>query len=273
MVSGLTRNQVPGNRLRVRIPCPPLIVSLADKELPMIRHRKLFRFVVPHGSGVLPKMLPWLRTQLASPDVVASRSWPIARRPRRRSPDRRSTSWSFRSTDVASAAVASPASPAMPSACRTSGGGHERWQTFRRLIDQHVGQFADVRNDAASSGRSHLLSSAKPLQLEYTATPPSAGDVSREYSAKSGVIGKQPILPALLCFGVDSKSRTTTTKIDGKRCLHVPRQTATTRLSRSPDSHRPVKMVSPSVRIMGRTLCRLSSIVGKLNRGDRPTTH
>jgi hypothetical protein len=24
MVSGLTRNQVPGNRLRVRIPCPPL---------------------------------------------------------------------------------------------------------------------------------------------------------------------------------------------------------------------------------------------------------
>jgi hypothetical protein len=25
MVSGLTRNQVPGNRLRVRIPCPPLV--------------------------------------------------------------------------------------------------------------------------------------------------------------------------------------------------------------------------------------------------------
>jgi hypothetical protein len=25
MVSGLTRNQVPGNRLRVRIPCPPLL--------------------------------------------------------------------------------------------------------------------------------------------------------------------------------------------------------------------------------------------------------
>jgi hypothetical protein len=24
MVSGLTRNQMPGNRLRVRIPCPPL---------------------------------------------------------------------------------------------------------------------------------------------------------------------------------------------------------------------------------------------------------
>jgi hypothetical protein len=25
MVSGLTRNQMPGNRLRVRIPCPPLL--------------------------------------------------------------------------------------------------------------------------------------------------------------------------------------------------------------------------------------------------------
>ncbi len=25
MVSGLTRNQVPGNRLRVRLPCPPLL--------------------------------------------------------------------------------------------------------------------------------------------------------------------------------------------------------------------------------------------------------
>ena len=25
MVSSLTRNQVPGNRLRVRIPCPPLL--------------------------------------------------------------------------------------------------------------------------------------------------------------------------------------------------------------------------------------------------------
>ena len=28
MVSGLTRNQVPGNRLRVRIPCPPLAVLI-----------------------------------------------------------------------------------------------------------------------------------------------------------------------------------------------------------------------------------------------------
>lgn len=28
MVSGLTRNQLPGNRLRVRIPCPPLNFNL-----------------------------------------------------------------------------------------------------------------------------------------------------------------------------------------------------------------------------------------------------
>ena len=30
MASGLTRNQVPGNRLRVRIPCPPLSNIAAD---------------------------------------------------------------------------------------------------------------------------------------------------------------------------------------------------------------------------------------------------
>ena len=38
MASGLTRNQMPGNRLRVRIPCPPLlharIAILADAGLP-----------------------------------------------------------------------------------------------------------------------------------------------------------------------------------------------------------------------------------------------
>lgn len=27
MASGLTRNQVPGNRLRVRLPCPPLSLT------------------------------------------------------------------------------------------------------------------------------------------------------------------------------------------------------------------------------------------------------
>ena len=30
MASGLTRNQVPGNRLRVRIPCPPLLNLAVD---------------------------------------------------------------------------------------------------------------------------------------------------------------------------------------------------------------------------------------------------
>ena len=30
MASGLTRNQVPGNRLRVRIPCPPLLVTTTN---------------------------------------------------------------------------------------------------------------------------------------------------------------------------------------------------------------------------------------------------
>ena len=33
MASGLTRNQVPGNRLRVRIPCPPLIKASRVNEL------------------------------------------------------------------------------------------------------------------------------------------------------------------------------------------------------------------------------------------------
>ena len=32
MVSGLTRNQVPGNRLRVRLPCPPLEKASAIAE-------------------------------------------------------------------------------------------------------------------------------------------------------------------------------------------------------------------------------------------------
>jgi hypothetical protein len=36
MASGLTRNQMPGNRLRVRIPCPPLelrrLVSVSNVE-------------------------------------------------------------------------------------------------------------------------------------------------------------------------------------------------------------------------------------------------
>ena len=42
MVSGLTRNQVPGNRLRVRIPCPPLMYLTDNSELPTIKRRKLF---------------------------------------------------------------------------------------------------------------------------------------------------------------------------------------------------------------------------------------
>jgi hypothetical protein len=33
MVSGLTRNQVPGNRLRVRIPCPPLHKAISNNKL------------------------------------------------------------------------------------------------------------------------------------------------------------------------------------------------------------------------------------------------
>ena len=31
MVSGLTRNQVPGHRLRVRIPCPPLTIKTSTQ--------------------------------------------------------------------------------------------------------------------------------------------------------------------------------------------------------------------------------------------------
>jgi hypothetical protein len=37
MVSSLTRNQVPGNRLRVRIPCPPLRKSFDIKCLRSLR--------------------------------------------------------------------------------------------------------------------------------------------------------------------------------------------------------------------------------------------
>ena len=32
MVSSLTRNQVPGNRLRVRIPCPPLLSNSKPRK-------------------------------------------------------------------------------------------------------------------------------------------------------------------------------------------------------------------------------------------------
>ena len=41
MVSSLTRNQVPGNRLRVRIPCPPLI-----KPLSTISYAMVFSFLL-----------------------------------------------------------------------------------------------------------------------------------------------------------------------------------------------------------------------------------
>ena len=37
MVSGLTRNQVPGNRLRVRIPCPPLRGRVFDRVTSDVR--------------------------------------------------------------------------------------------------------------------------------------------------------------------------------------------------------------------------------------------
>ena len=49
MVSGLTRNQVPGNRLRVRIPCPPLRPSPLIKELPTNEGRRLFCFKLPNS--------------------------------------------------------------------------------------------------------------------------------------------------------------------------------------------------------------------------------
>jgi hypothetical protein len=49
MASGLTRNQMPGNRLRVRIPCPPLcqimLVSSRDKT------PALNRVLAFHGVG------------------------------------------------------------------------------------------------------------------------------------------------------------------------------------------------------------------------------
>ena len=66
MASGLTRNQVPGNRLRVRPPCPPL---LSDNAL-----RRLVRaeIGVPalqsclDGQRGRARALTWLRTTLAS---------------------------------------------------------------------------------------------------------------------------------------------------------------------------------------------------------------
>ena len=45
MVSSLTRNQVPGNRLRVRIPCPPLLIHKHLRRLAECGGRKRNRML------------------------------------------------------------------------------------------------------------------------------------------------------------------------------------------------------------------------------------
>ena len=42
MVSNRIRNAAPGNRLRVRIPCPPLEVSMIEIKLSFFREKSRF---------------------------------------------------------------------------------------------------------------------------------------------------------------------------------------------------------------------------------------
>ena len=53
MVSSLTRNQVPGNRLRVRIPCPPLLKPCVAKSYAIFFSCHAYNAEVGNGFGAM----------------------------------------------------------------------------------------------------------------------------------------------------------------------------------------------------------------------------